>query len=218
MSAIGQLPVPGYKQQLMKAGFRTSVEKKKDETGDRVVITMDGKVCPAAFSLLQLVLMNNSSCRTRLPISGICQLQSEPKSNSRVCAEISSEVLKSSRIVTCREIHSGPLCPLNLCNNYVQDFHSPSTTSEEDVLSQGGDLHHPCLRMIRRSSMAHRRRRRRCRRFIPRRPLHHDPPRTSLMTPILHSIPNQLRQRGFPSRHIARKVSQRIDDLEEQDA
>jgi hypothetical protein len=30
-------------------GFRTSVEKKTDETGDRVVITLDGKVASAHF-------------------------------------------------------------------------------------------------------------------------------------------------------------------------
>ena len=37
-------------------GFRTSLEKKKDATGDRVVITLDGKVGHAVESELMAVL------------------------------------------------------------------------------------------------------------------------------------------------------------------
>lgn len=49
MSAIGESSC--YAGDLVSlAGFRTTVEKKKDPTGDRVVITLDGKVRPCPTS------------------------------------------------------------------------------------------------------------------------------------------------------------------------
>ena len=54
----------------LNSGFRTSVEKKKDETGDRVVITLDGKVRRYESE------SDDSSCHTPALISGTCRSQS----------------------------------------------------------------------------------------------------------------------------------------------